>query len=181
MIPFPFARPASHPAPPRPQPGAAARVTVNAHGFAHAGVPQRGKYPHPFRPELGGRSIRFARGLINEQFEPKIKGVPMSGTDRQPAPALTLDPSVANDRGESWCCVEVEPDEHGELTAKSRIAIVHTATPRSLDPKIGRKALVQILWRKKVPFQAFEIVYFNLDYTRILPAPGGGAVRHLFL
>lgn len=167
---------------PRPMPGRGTLLTLRRSGFLYSTVPSRGKFAHPFKPTLSGRRITLSRGLINEQFEPKINGVPIGGdaTKGKAQPSLLLDPGMANAAGISWVCVEVEPDDTGDLLSTSRIEIVQTNQPRSIDPKVGRKALVQIAWAKNTP-RAFEIVMFNLVYLRVIPVPGGGAVKHLFL
>ncbi len=164
---------------PRPLPGAGTRLTANELGYAVSMDAGNARFPHPFKPALSGFRLKLSRGLINEEFEPKIGTVPIGGLTGQKQPALTLRFDVAK-ANESWICVEVEPDDQGELIATSRIEIVHTNAPRSIDPKIGRGALAQVLWRNQRPFAVFEIVDFNLRYERILPAPGGGAVRHFF-
>lgn len=168
--------PAPPPPPPlRPMPGVGTRLTFSALGYSYsAGAGAGGRYLHPFKPALGGREVSLARGLV-DVFEPVIGTEPISTGAR-----LKLDPKVANERGESWVCVEVTPNADGLLDETSRVEIVHTATVRSFDPAIGREALALILWRSGRPWLAHAVVMFNLKYERVLPPPGGGPVRHLF-
>jgi hypothetical protein len=155
------------PVPPPLRPGVGARLTSNELGQSLDFTAPGASYPHPWRPSLSRAGVRLTRGLINGQWEPVINGVKLSARTQ---PVLALKPELATDAGESWVCVEVEPDALGEITKDSRVEIVHRNQPRSLDPQIGCEALVQILWRGRTPLAAFELVHFNLRYTRVLPA-----------
>jgi len=168
---------------PRPQPGHGTRLTASNYGYSLSARSDGGAFAHPFKPSLTASGIRLAKGLVDE-FEPTIKGVPISGDAENPQPVLELDPDVASEAGESWVCVEVEAgtriNDAGEeelrerLSDESRAEIVHVDTPRSLDQAIGRQALVLIVWQRERVFRALTITHFNLRYARI------GAVRHLF-
>ena len=159
----------------RPMPGVGTRLTYSEIvGYSVSAAGTGASYPHPFKPALGNNQISLSRGLI-DAFEPVIHGKPISSGAR-----LELDPNVANANGESWVCVEVVPNADGILDKDSRVEIVHTATVRSLDPQLGRAALVQVLWKAGRAWLTQEIVLFNLQYERVLPAPGHGVVRHLF-
>ena len=165
--------------PVRLQPGAGTLLSLNAMGASIGAQRKAGKYPHPFKPSLNALGVRLSHGLI-EGYPPTIGGEPIGGGPGKEPPMLRLDAAVANEAGESWVCVEVVPDKDGALTRESPRVIVHTREPRSLAMELGRCPLVQILWQKKRPWRAFEIVHFNLRYARVLPPQGAGAVRHVF-
>lgn len=149
-------------------------LTSNAAGFGYEGAPGAGQqFGHPWKPFLSARTLQLSRGLV-ETFTPKI------GEKRMDETVLELKADVANELGESWAVLEVEPDAQGKLTKDSRIEIVHTKETVSLEEKIGRAPLTLILWRDQRPFRAIPVVHFNLKYHRVIPAPGGGPVRHLF-
>ncbi len=165
---------------PRPQPGSGTRLTANAAGFSIS-VPGGSKtFAHPFQAMLSGGQLRLRRGLV-DTFEPKIGSVPMSGDATHPQPALILNPAVATAAGESWACLEVEPDADGFLNKASRIEIVHSREPVSRLKSVGRCPLALIVWRDKQPLFAVDIVYFNLRYVRVLKEAGAGPVQHFFL
>lgn len=167
--------------PTRPVPGRGTRLTVSAFGFALSAPGKRQKFNHPFRPGMSGTTaVIFSRGLV-EMREPTIGGVPISGATTKAPPVLKLEPGKANKRGESWACVEVHPDAEGKLPEESKIEIVHTNEPVSLEPEVGRCPIALILWRDRIPVRVVPIVHFNLRYLRVVPLPGAGAVRHLFL
>lgn len=160
--------------PMRPQPGTGTLLSFHpANGYSVSADAARARFPHPWKPSFFGGAIKLSRGLV-EGFEPKIGGVPMS----QPQAVLKLDPALVNDRGESWCCVEVEADATGTLTEESRIEIVQAAAPRSFEDKAGRHPLVLLLWKEDRVAAVHEVAFFNLQYTRVQPAIG--AARHLF-
>lgn len=174
----------------RPAPGT--RVTVNAIGRAVAGSDGGPTWNHAWRPFLAGKSITFTLGSVQSfggevPLEPVIESngekIPMSGKDGALPTPLVLDPSVANADGESWCALEVHPDETtGELQKDALVEIIHTATPVSHALTFGRCAIAQILWSGGQPIQAIAMAHFNLRYLRVMPAPGSsGAPRHLFL
>jgi hypothetical protein len=165
---------------PQPRPGAGTRITVNSLGTSYSANSGGATYAHRFRPSLGPKGVQLSLGLVNGR-PATIKGVPIGGGPGVPQPTLTLDPTVANANGESWVCVEVHPDDNGELPLDSPIEIVHTNQIRSLDPKLGRGELCMVLWKDKRPFRVVAIAMFHLRYARVLPPAGGGAVRHLFL
>ncbi len=175
------AAPAAAPVLPQIMPGTGVMLAANALGIGLSVRARSGSRNHPFYPLLGVRTLKLSRGLVDGLYEPKIGKVPMSGDADHAAPALRLDPKEANEHGESWACLEVEPNAAGELTKDSRIEIVHTNAPVSRKKAVGRCPLVQILWRDGRPTRAFAIVMFNLRYVRVLPPPTGGVVSHLFL
>jgi hypothetical protein len=159
-----------------PQPGHGVRLT-NYEGLGYVlGAPGGGggRYGHPWRPFLGAGGVKLSKGLV-EGIEPRIGSEAMSET------VLPLEASVANDAGESWLVLEVEPNKEGRLLAAARIEVVHSRETVSFDPELGRMALTMILWKGGRPAQALPIAMFNLRYLRYQPAPGGGPVRHLFL
>lgn len=182
MIPFfPTADRESKPAMiPRPQPGNGVRARVTPTGWSLSAPAASRLFRHPFRPLLGANQVRFSLGLVDGMWEPKIGGVPISGDANGAVPALKLLPNVANENGESWACLEVEPDEKGELNSQTRIEIVHSNQPVSLDPAVGRLALAMIIWNGAIASAAFAIVHFNVRYYRRVSPPGGGPVRHFF-
>jgi hypothetical protein len=172
---------------PSPRMGAGTRLTSNYLGYVISASSGGETFDHPWRPALGGGRLTLRPGTVGSLggdgvYEPKIKVggalVPMSGDERHGVPALVLEPGVANAAGESWAVLEVEPDSKGELVKKSRIEIVHTATPFSHTPTLGRHPLVQILWRNRRPFHVLAITHFNLRYVRKVDPIG---TRHFFL
>ncbi|HSI10716.1 MAG TPA: hypothetical protein VK961_01670 [Chthoniobacter sp.] len=172
------------------QPGTGTRLTVNALGHATGATPGGATFNHPFRPALSAGRITFQLGTVTSlagdgPMEPKIKVngqlVPMSGKDGITPAALALSAEVANSDGISWAAMEVHPDDKGELTKDAKVEIVHTATVVSHELDLGRCAIAMILWNGRTPLRVLPIVHFNLRYVRLLPAPGGGAPRHLFL
>jgi hypothetical protein len=160
-----------------PMPGVGARLTANEFGFSYEVPVRSGRYAHPWKPALNGARLTLSYGIV-DGYPPKVGEVKLSPTGVQPA--IALDAGVANAAGESWICLEVMPEEDGMLIETSERRLVHTKETRSLDPKLGRCPLVQILWRGGQPFRAFEIAYYNLRYGRVMPPTGGGAVRHVF-
>lgn len=165
---------------PGPQPGTGTRLTSNALGYAISASPGGRGFTHPFTPQLGVGWISFSIGLV-EGREPTIGKVPISGAAGVIPPRLMLKPGVANADGQSWACLEVEPDADGILTPESRRELVHTNQPVSHALNLGRCPIALILWRDRRPVAAIAIVYFNLRYARHTPAPGSGAVQHFFL
>ncbi len=156
------------------------RLTSNALGWSYSAVNAPASFAHPFRPALGGKGVRLARGLV-EFREPTIEGVKIGGEPGKSQPVLKLKHDVANTAGESWVCVELHPDDDGAIPAKSEVEIIHTKETGSVEKDRALCPLVMILWSKRQPVKAFAIVHFNLRYARVLP-PGGaiGAVRHVF-
>jgi len=153
-------------------PGNGTLLTASALGFAYTGRRRGGTYPHPFKPALGPMECSFSRGLV-DIYEPKIRGVKISE-----GPALRLDAKLANDDGESWCCIEVEPNEFGQADKNSRLEMVHTDQPVSIEAKVGRCAVAMILWREGQPIAVHEILYFNVRYKRV--EQRAGPPMHLF-
>lgn len=173
-----------------PRPGDGTRITVNALGHSTSAPAGGATFNHPFRPAFGAGSVTFRLGTVASlagggPLEPKIRVngqlVPMSGKDGiSPAP-LALRANVANSDGISWAALEVHPNDKGELMKDSNVEIVHTATPISHTPNIGRAAIAMIIWSSGNPLRVLPIVHFNLRYFRVLPTPGGGLPRHYFL
>ena len=160
------------------QPGAGTRLTVNALGHS-TGAPPRGQtFNHPFRPFLGSASLTFRLGTVQSlagigPIEPKIKVngqlVPMSEKDGNTPAALFLGGLTPNADGISYAALEVTPDEKtGELTKDSRVEIVHTITPVSLLPNLGRGAIALILWSKGNPLASTRSSISICRYLRIL-------------
>lgn len=171
----PEPEPTSAPAP-RTMPGRGVRATVNEAGVAFS-VPTRvARFGHPFRPMLfTSGAVSFAKGLV-DLYEPKIGELRISDARA----LLKLDPMKVNKNGESFVLIEVEPNENGVLDEKSRIEIVQDADPDLHSETIGRQPVALIVFRGKTPIRAFPILFFNVRYERVEPAPGGGLVRHLF-
>ena len=172
------------------QPGTHTRLTMNALGHATGAGLGGATFNHPFRPALSSGRVSFQLGTVTSlagdgPLEPKIKaggqGAPMSGLDGITPTPLALRADVANSEGISWAVLEVYPDDTGELTKDSKVEIVHSAETVSHTPDLGRCAIAMILWSGKSPLRVLPIVHFNLRYVRLLPPPGGGAPRHLFL
>jgi hypothetical protein len=162
------------------RPSAGLRVTSNELGVSYAATTKSAAWPHAFRPLLSGDRIAFLRGVVDGRFEPKIGGVPMSGDATHAQPTLKLSASVANEAGESWVCLEVEPNSEGRLDADSRIELIHTIDTVSTKLTVGRVEVAMILWRDGSPIKALPILQFNPRYERFVPAAGGGPVRHFF-
>lgn len=160
----------------QPRPGTGAQLTSSALGFSYAATDGVVSYRGRFRPALAAQGIRFSRGLV-EGREATIGKLPLS----DPKAVLALKPGIENAQGESWACLEVVPDAEGRLLPDARREIVHSDSPVSLDPALGRCAIALILWRARRPVQAIAIIEFNLRYERLIPAPGHGPVRHFFL
>ncbi|EDY16676.1 hypothetical protein CfE428DRAFT_5789 [Chthoniobacter flavus Ellin428] len=175
------------------RPAEGTRVTVNALGRAVDANAGGAAWNHAYRPFLAGQSMTFTLGFVQSfagatPLEPVITSngqtLPMSGKDGTVPTPLALDPSIANADGVSWAALEVSPDPAtGELFADSLAQIVHTATPVSHAPNLGRCAIAMILWSQGQPIQALPLVHFNLRYLRVLPAAGNttGGPRHMFL
>jgi hypothetical protein len=161
-------------------PGNGVRLTRTSAGFSYSAITRGPALRHPFKPFLSHGGVRLSRGLV-EYIEPKIKGVPIGGTDDEPPPVLKLAPEMANDAGESWVCVELTLNADGKLPAKDpQVIIAHRKELVSHSRVLARCGLAMILWRDKKPFRALEVVYFNLRYQRLLPPDGAGEVRHIF-
>lgn len=184
MTPWPFpSREAPRLAPmPPPRPGAGARLFQNALGYGYSAPAKAPTFDHPWRPMLSGDHISFRSGRINT-FEPTIDRIPLRGDDKHPAPQLKLDQTLVNAAGESWVCVDVYPTDQGELTQDSKIELVQASSQSTSSHALtrGRKAICLILWTKGVPVQAIAAVHWNMTYLRVVPAPGGGSVKHFFL
>jgi hypothetical protein len=179
MNPFPFpardTAASTQSAAPRPMPGNGTRLTTSSLGYSYSSLPGEASYPHPFKPSLSGQWISLSLGLV-ENREPTIGGLPLS----DPLARLRLEPNQVNRNGESWVCVEATLNEEGVIATESRVEIVHRGEPRSLSKTVARAPLCLVLWRNQRPERVLAIVHFNLRYARVLPPPGGGAVRHLF-
>lgn len=160
-----------------PRSGVGTRLTVTMQGTAVSAEPGGQTFAHPFRPALSGSHVTLSLGTVEGRV-PTINGVPLSNSS---PPRLQLDAAKANTNGESWVCVEVHPSADGQLAPESKVEIVHTSEIRSIDPLLGRGELCMILWRDRRPFKALPIAMFNLRYERVMPPPGAGTVRHLFL
>lgn len=165
---------------PQPRPGVGTRLTLNSMGYSISAKSAGATYAHPWRPAMVSRGVQLAMGLVDGR-QATIKGVPIGGSPGVAQPTLTLDPQIANANGESYVCVEVHPDKDGSLPADSPIEVVHMNDWRSLDPNVGRAPLCLVLWKNNQPFRVVAIAMFHLRYARVLPPPGAGAVRHLFL
>jgi hypothetical protein len=119
-------------------------------------------------------------------LQPKIQSagqlMPMSGKDGASPVPLLLTADVANSDGLSWAALEVHPDAaSGELLKDSKVEIIHTASPFSHAQGFGRAPLALIIWNGRNPLRVYPLAHFNLRYVRLLPPPGGGVPRHLFL
>lgn len=183
--PAPQRSPAKAPRPARPMPGNGTRLTAyDAIGFA-IGAPRGGSsFGHPWKPFLGGSRLQFTPGMIMSAAL-RVPGIKVGGRlvrlDAETAPALVLTPDKANADGESFAVIEVEPNDAGDITPESRVEIVHREVGgASLNPLIGRKAIALILWQERRPLRAIPLVHFHLEYERVDPTPGGGAVHHYF-
>lgn len=170
------------------RPGSNSLITRTPFGTVINGRPHASAFGHPFQPFLSGTSIRFSAGYVNSEFVPIIrtkegKNVPMTGDDKNAAPALDLDPKIVNQTlQQSWACLEVTPNNDGSLDKKSLVQIVHRNAPTSVDPKVGRQALALITWANNVPQRVYAQIWFNLKYARTTPQTvGNGIPRHLFL
>lgn len=163
-------------------PGKGTLLTAGAEGFAYSAPAGGATFNHPWRPFLNAFRLSLTRGTVNGIFQPSIRTggrlVRMGGDEKNPAPQLTLAPALANEAGESWIALEVEPTELGEITAATRLEIVHTATPVSHARSLGRKPLALILWKDARPVRAVPICHFNLNYVRVIDPIGA---RHFFL
>lgn len=164
----------------RPRPGVGTRLSFNSLGYSISANATGSTYAHPWRPSLAARGVQLALGLVDGR-QATINKVPIGGGPNVPQPVLTLDPSMANDNGESYVCVQVHPDANGALPANSPIEVVHMTDWRSIDPNVGRGPLCMVLWQNGQPFRVVAIAMFHLQYARVQPPAGGGAVRHLFL
>jgi hypothetical protein len=161
-------------------PGAGTLLTANAAGTSVSAAPaKRSRFRHPWRPTFSAAGAKLSLGLV-EGFPATIGGVPMAGDERHAQPTLALKAAVANDAGESWICVEVEPAANHRMERESPRRIVHVGDPRSPSDAVGRCPLVLILWRNRRLWRSHQIVHFDLRYQRV-PAPQGTSVaRHLF-
>lgn len=163
---------------PRPQPGSGTRMTANALGVAVDAPRRGGAYRHPFQPSLGGNRISFSRGLV-ETFEPKIGGEKISGEDGITRPFLVLDEAVANAAGESWVCIEVTKiNAQGLIDKESKLAMVHTSQPTSLERERALCPVCLILWPQGVPVIGVEDLTANVRYERVERRVG--PPRHYF-
>lgn len=178
--------PTTSPAPMlRPQRGAGTRITdFGALGFSVSADRGGASFGHPWKPFLGGLRLQFNLGLVTAGavVVPTIKaGGKRVALNATPAPALVLNPSLVNGNGESYAVLEVVPDAQGNLTKDSRVEIVQSdSSAPSLDPALGKKVIALILWRERQPVRVFPLVHFHLEYQRVIPTAGGGAVRHYF-
>lgn len=187
------------PAPaPRPQPGVNTLLASTPFGFVISGAPSGGQsFAHPWKPSLARDGVRLAKGVIFAEsghgFEPVLstggQDVPISGdaAKRIAPPTLRLDRAIANEQLESWVCVEVTPAKDGTLAdAKGALAegvvieVVHRNAPSLAGEKTGRQPLALIEWNSRGPARIWPITMFHLRYHRITPAPGQGAMKHLF-
>jgi hypothetical protein len=166
---------------PRIMPGRGVRPTVNEVGMALSAPTGGGKFGHPFMPSLFSGAVSFAKGLV-DIYEPTIGGRRISDSRAR----LKLDPAKVNKNGESFVLIEVEPDAESEqgkqgiLTPTARVEMVQDAEPDLFSETIGRQPVALIIFKGKTAIRAFPILFFNVRYERVKPAPGGGRVRHLF-
>jgi hypothetical protein len=169
-------------APPRQSPGVLLKMTPQGYTQAPANK-GGGSFNHPFRPLLSGDKLRFTRGLVSG-FEPTIGDgkIPISGNSKNPPPALQLKPEdMDEETQQSWACIEVTPDKDGVISKADQIRLVHRKTPGDFFGTVGTQPLALILWRDKKPIRAIDLVWFNLRYMSVQPAPGRGGRRHFFL
>jgi len=166
----------------RPAPGT--YVTSNRYGQSTGAAPSGGAFDFCFRPSLGAMKLAIGHGYVSSvngdgPHAPTIDGAVLGGT--KPA-QLKLDPSQVNDNGESFAVLEVHPDDKGQITAQTKLEIVHSkdASP-SVAPGLGRKAIAIILWNNDSPLKVLPLVHFNLQYVRVIPSSGNGAPQHFFL
>jgi hypothetical protein len=171
-----------------PRLGKGVRMSVSRFGVGYSVPTAAQSFNHPWKPALSAGGVTLQRGTVALAagiFEPVINGVPISGPAPSPQPALYLDPAIAAGGTTSYVCLQLRltPPASGLPTAlaKDQIPeIVHVANPISIEATLALCALVLITWQAGQPFAAFEGVYFNVTYTRIIPGPGGGAVQHFF-
>jgi hypothetical protein len=117
-------------------------------------------------------------------FIPLIGEKPMVDPETGVQAPLPIDRSAVNDKGESWVMLEVTPNADGVLDPKSKIALIHTGDPSPQHKlTLGRQPITMLIWPKgsPTPSKSIAIVRFHLRYQRVLPPPGGGAVKHFFL
>lgn len=179
-----IARPApSQEKPPNTPPmraGANVLMGRNPLGMWMDGPSGKADFSHPFTVQAGGAGARVGKGLVigNVSVEPVIGKAPIGGDGKTP-PVLKLNASLVNDRGESWVCVEVTPDDDGKLDGKkAKIEVVQRDHPIALTGKTGRTPLAMLL-RKNDSWRVFQIAMFHLRYETSLPAKGPRT--HFFL
>lgn len=177
------AQPGSEAATPRA--GAGVLLTVNpAMGFSFNAPRKSESFRHNFRPFLSALGLRISFGTVGA-IEPTIgdtpatKNTPAAKGARMSQSILKLNPSEVNADGESWACVEVEPNEQGLITAKSRVEVIHTKEPNDFTPKRAREPLVLIVWRKGNPVRIEAIRQWCMQYYRIQES--ATFYRHVFL
>jgi hypothetical protein len=168
-----------------PRPGAGVLLTVNpTMGFSFNAPRKSETFKHNFRPFLSALGLRISYGTVGA-IEPTIgdtpasKGTPAAKGARMSQSILKLNPSEVNADGESWACVEVEPNEQGLLTAKTRVEVIHTKAPNDFTPTRAREPLVLIVWRKANPVRIEPIRQWCMQYYRIQES--ATFYRHVFL
>jgi hypothetical protein len=117
--------------------------------------------------------------------EPLIGRTPIGGTEKDPQPELKLDAQNVTDLGEAWVCVEVRPDENGEIDAEgetSIVQVVQSRFPYVTEGNVGRAPLALLSYRPDRPTtqpRVVQIAMFHLRYLTSLPTEGRR--KHYFL
>jgi hypothetical protein len=163
-------------------------------GFDAAPVP----LPHPFQVSLLGLTAAQIRpGTINS-IEPKIDGVPLSGTDEKSPPRLEfrklkLD---ADDRG--YIAAEIACGEKWEIKTIEMVQIAYFDSENGEDPAPGsggpssvggipgisgrrvRYPVAMLRRRKSGRIDVFQIVFFNIVHRAQPRDDKSNVARHFF-
>ena len=102
-------------------------------GFDAATAP----WAHPFQVSLIGQSAAQIRsGLVNS-IEPKINGVPLSGTDSKPAPKLDFGKLKLDTDGRGYVAIEITCGTKWEIRTMEMVQVAYFDSENGEDPPPG--------------------------------------------
>lgn len=177
--------------------GSGIRVKETADGSIISAAEGPATWNHPFRVELLGSRARITPGTVNG-IEPRIDGVPLSGTDEDPPPVLAWEKLKLGDDGRGYVAIELECDAHWKI-APERLTVVQVAEFDTEDgepfedqsPALaggvpglpGRRArypLALLIKRASGAVDAVQIVHFALQHRAAPRTADATIARHFF-
>ena len=163
-------------------------------GFDAAPAP----WAHPFQVSLIGQSAAEIRtGLLNA-IEPKIAGVPLSGTDDKPPPKLEFGKLKLDTDNRGYIAVEITCGKKWEITTMEMVQVAYFDSESGEEPPEGsggpssiggipgisgrrvRYPLAMLRQRSTGQLDLFQIVFFNIVHRAQPRDDAADVARHFF-
>ena len=163
-------------------------------GFDAASSP----WAHPFQVSLIGQSAAEIRtGLLNA-IEPKIAGVPLSGTDDKPPPKLEFGKLKLDTDNRGYIAVEITCGKKWEITTMEMVQVAYFDSESGEEPPEGsggpssiggipgisgrrvRYPLAMLRQRSTGQLDLFQIVFFNIVHRAQPRNDADDVARHFF-